>query len=98
MMKTGTDSIGAIVAGSWTMTCAARITRLPVMCAVKSPSSPRKLMTSVHPAMKLSKTSSASTERESIDGALDLAGGIPSESGIVSNRRAIVASKDSVSG
>ena len=61
-MKTGTDSIGASrmlpPATAW----AARTTRLPVMCAVNSPS-PRKPMTSVAPAiMPSTKGSSLPSE------------------------------------
>src|SRR6266446_702869 len=50
--------------------CAARTTKLPVMCAVKSPLRPRKPMTSAHPAVRLSTTSSACTAGELLtDGA-----------------------------
>jgi hypothetical protein len=63
-MKTGTDSIGAICASPPPTMCAARMTKLPVMWAVNSPSRTRKPMMSVHPAVTLSTISSAWTARE----------------------------------
>src|SRR4029077_14387342 len=56
--NTGTDNIGANRAGSPVTTCAARMTRFPVMCAVNSPPKPRKLITSALPAIRLSKVGS----------------------------------------
>src|SRR5215831_8047331 len=53
-INTGTDSIAATCAWPPVTMCAARTTRFPVMCAVKSPESARKLMTSVLPAITLS--------------------------------------------
>src|SRR5919198_1685729 len=58
-MKTGTDSIGANGAAPPLTRCAARMTRLPVMWAVNRPPSPRKLMTSTLPAVRLSTVGSS---------------------------------------
>ncbi len=58
-MNTGTDSIGANDAVPPLTTCAARMTRLPVMWAVNSPPSPRKPMASTLPAVKLSTLGSS---------------------------------------
>jgi hypothetical protein len=52
MMKSGTEITRASVASPRAKMWAARTTRLPVMCAVNRPSSPRKLMTSTLPATK----------------------------------------------
>jgi len=52
-MKTGTDSISANCAAPPLTTCAARMATLPVMWAVNRPPSPRKLMTSTLPAIRL---------------------------------------------
>ncbi len=48
--------------------CVQSKTKLPVMWAVKSPFSPRKPITSVVPAIRLSRKSSTRTEPRSADG------------------------------
>jgi hypothetical protein len=58
-MNTGTDSIGATCAVPPLTMCAARITRLPVTCAVNRPPSPRKPITSQLPAITLSTAGSS---------------------------------------
>src|ERR1700723_1462612 len=58
-MNTGTDNIGANPAAPPLATWAARMTRLPVMCAVNNPPSPRKPMTSTLPAVTLSTLGSS---------------------------------------
>ena len=50
--NSGTDITRASVASPRAMIWAASTTRLPVICAVKRPSSPRKLVTSTLPATK----------------------------------------------
>ena len=68
VMKIGTDRITATGASPWLTTCAARMTRLPVICAVNRPPSPRKPMASVLPAMTAStEGSSFVTSESSID-------------------------------
>ena len=70
-MKTGTDSIGANGAAPPPTRCTARMARLPVMCAVNRPPSPRKLMTSTLPAVRLSTLGSSFVPSElSTEGAV----------------------------
>jgi len=57
-MNTGTEIIRASDASLRATMCAARMTRLPVMCAVSSPS-PRKPMTSTLPAIMPSRNGSS---------------------------------------
>src|SRR4029453_14214543 len=80
-MKTGTDSIGANGPAPPPTRCTARMARLPVTCAVNSPPSPRKLMTSTLPAVTLSTVGSSFVPSElSIEGA-DTQGVWPSAAG-----------------
>jgi hypothetical protein len=77
--ETGTDSIGANGAVPPLTTCAAKITRFPVICAVNKLPSARKLITSRVPAVRLSTQGSSFMASElSTDGINTLRGPVAS--------------------
>src|SRR3989442_7434358 len=80
-MKTGTDSIGANGAAPPPPRCTARMARLPVMCAVSRPPSPRKLMTSTLPVVRLSTLGSSFVPSELSTEGADTQAVLPSASG-----------------